>query len=71
MFRPGFLCKWHLSYFVLTDSGWLHCFDGSFPKSTEKFEISSDTKNPCDLESFHNFDSKLALHYRYRIPLKF
>ena len=63
MSRPGFLNKWHLSYFVLTDSGWLHCFDGSFPKNTIKFEINNDA-DPCDLESFHNFDSKLTLNYR-------
>lgn len=63
MHRSGFLSKWHQSYFVLTDSGWLHCFDGSLPKNTEIFEISNEA-NACDFESFHMFDSKLSLHYR-------
>ena len=60
MYRPGFLCKWQKAYFVLTETGWLHCFDGSFPKNTEEFEI----KEGSDFESFHNFDTKLSLHYR-------
>ena len=64
LYRPGFLCKWQKSYFTLTDSGWLHCFDGSFPKNTDQFEINDKENQSNTFNEFHNFDSKLSLHYR-------
>jgi hypothetical protein len=54
LYRPATFTKWKLSYFVLTATGFLHCFDGNFRK------LNRDLGN-----DFKTFESRLSLNFRY------
>ena len=82
MYRPGTFLKWKPCHFVLTETGYLHCFDGSIHSNlnnsknlnnnlsrtnSESSTLSTDSnQNQMHLESIEK-DPKHGLHYS--IPL--
>lgn len=78
LYRPGTLTKWKTSYFVLSSTGFLHCFDGAFPKNGTKLPTASanqlnglgesDTTLTEDAQNGLNA-SECKTSLKYSIPL--